>query len=207
MQSYSIYRMELYTNSLPILISERVTTTYSKLMEDMSKQNLGIFQKLYENIIQPNLGLSILVSLILIFLIWRYISFRNNKKEQFQRKLGTTLKGYPNRVRYFSGMDSPNERIARPTFNPSIPIQKQQSYVNYLPDTIPVNHNGKFVNNVQEMQYTAPANNANTFQYTGPFYDTGENGVSDDMYDGFVEYNKQNLLEFDDILSEKINIV
>lgn len=207
--------MELYTNSRPILVSERVTSSYNKMITDMTIQNTNIFRKLFDNIIYPNLGLCILILSILVFLIWRYWNVRS-KKEKFQKnQIDVNIRNptyvsentqYNPSIQYFGGMDHPQERIARPVFNPSVPIDKQQSYVNYLPDTIPVINDGQYVNNVQEMPYTSPPDNLNSFQYTGPCYRAGENGVSDDMYNGFVDYNKQNLSDYDDILGEKINV-
>jgi len=107
-------------------------------------------------------------------------------------------------LKTFGGMDHPKERIARPVFNPSIPVSKQQSYVRYLPDEIPVVRNGKFVDNVQELPYDAPPNNPNQFQYSGPFYNVSANGTSDDMYGGFIKLNETNLENLNDIYEQKI---
>lgn len=206
--------MELYTNSHPILVSERVTSSYNKMITDMTLQNTSIFRKLYDDIIYPNLGLCILIFLILVFLIWRYWTVKSNK-EKFQKNHCVNIKDpiyvsentqYNPSIQYFGGMDHPQERIARPTFNPSIPINKQQSYVKYLPDTVPVINNCSYINNVQEMPYTSPPDNLNSYQYTGPCYRAGENGVSDDMYNDFVEYNKQNLSDYDNIIDGRINL-
>jgi hypothetical protein len=101
-------------------------------------------------------------------------------------------------------MDAPNERIARPILNPSIPISQQHSYVNYLPDEIPVNVNGVMVNNIAQMDYTAPNYNRNTNQYSGPYYSSMNNNVSDDAMRDFRNSNKQNLMEYDDLLDQKI---
>lgn len=202
--------MELYTNSHPILISDTVINSFNKMVEDIAKENSSIFTKIYENVIYPNLAVFIIIAFIIIFLLYRYFTHKN-KKEPFnkthERKTEpTNTSEYARGVRTFGGMDSPMERIARPTFNPSIPIHQQQTYVNYLPDEIPVRVNGKLVDNVHEYPYDAPNDHPNVIQYTGPFYRASENGMSDDMYTDFVESNKQNLMEFDDLIQSKVNL-
>lgn len=204
--------MELYTNSHPILVSDNIVSTYTKLIDNVTKQNTNIFSKIYENYIVPNWGVCIVIVLICVFLLWRYIKYRNRERfndNNTNTKANATKTQYPTIAtgNPFADISMDfNERIARPTFNPSIPVNKQQSYVNYLPDTVPILDDGQFVTNINNMPYTAP-NNFNSFQYTGPFYRMGDNGISDEMYNGFVERNKQNLMEYDDLLGDKINIV
>jgi len=193
--------MELYTGSHPVLVSDIVASSYNKLVTEMTKQNRSIWDKIYDDIIYPNIGLFIIVVCVAIFLLWRYIV--HSRKEKFVQDKTE----YQPNVRMFGGEDASDERIARPIFNPSIPIQKQESYVKYLPDEIPVNQNGEWVDNVQDMPYNAPSFNPNSYQFTGPYYHASENGLSDDGYSEFVNYNKQNLVDYDNIIGDKINII
>lgn len=198
--------MELYTNSRPSLVSERVSSAYNKMINEITAQNTSVMSKLYDNYIHPNLGVFILIAIIVIILGLRYFYVRGNK-ETFQKN-HNIVNAQPqlDNCTYFGGMDDPLERVARPTFNPSIPICEQRSYVNYLPDTIPVNVNGNYVTNVANSNYVVPQHTTNNFQYAGPYCNTHEQNISDDMYKNFVDYNKQNLNEYNDILGEKINV-
>ena len=196
--------MDIYTNSVPLLISERVSGTYKKLLNDMTTQNTSLFRKIYDDYVHPNIGVCLIISLIVIFLIWRYVSVRKNREKFGQNIIRREIAD--DNYNGFSGMDDPNERIARPILNPSVPINRQTSYVNYLPDSIPVINNGQFINNIQEHQYDAPPIMEGKYQYSGTYYKGGENGVSDDMENPFVEYGKQNLIDYNDIIGDKINI-
>lgn len=213
--------MEFFTNSQPSLISDKVVSSFDKMIKDMSEQNSSVFYKFYENVIYPNLGISILILLIILFLVYRYFTFKKEKKimetEKFNGNTNENTKNIysSNDGRYllkkFDDVEPINERIARPTFNPSIPISKQQSYVNYLPDEIPVRVNGELVDNVSrvnmqgnEIPYYAPQNEPNNIQYTGPFYNASQNGLSDDMYKEFVSQNQQNLNDYNNILQQKM---
>lgn len=203
--------MELYTNSQPILIGEHVTSLFNHMFDNIETNNKNIFEKIYDDVIHPNIYIFAIIAMIVCFLMYRYFKHTKPRNELYDN---TTINN-PNKtwlseddqyirgVRVFGGMDHPKERIARPTFNPSIPISKQQSYVNYLPDEIPVDVNGQLKNNILPMEYIAPQNNSNNIQYGGPIYKSGENGLSDDIYRDFVDSNKQNLMEFDDLLQQK----
>ena len=123
---------------------------------------------------------------------------------------------YMRELHNFGGMDDPRERIARPTFNPNIPINQQESYVDYMPDRVPVRVNGKLTGNInaRRLPYDAPQDNPNNFQYSGPYYRGGNgsgngnhNNLSDDGYAGFVDANSQNLMEFDDLINSKVNLI
>lgn len=202
--------MELYTDSRPSLISERVAHTFDKMISDLKMQNRNVITRLYEDIICPNIGLTIAIVIILIFLIYRYYH-NKHKSENFNYIMSSNGKHQlgimnANERNKFGGMDDFNERIARPTFNPSIPVSNQQSYVNYMPDQIPLLLNGELINNEQSNNYNVPMNDVNRYQYTGPFYRSGENGLSDDAYKEFVEYSNNNLNDYNEILQQKINI-
>lgn len=198
--------MELYTNSKPLLISDNVSSSIDNMITKMMNENKSIFQKLYDNVIYPNMGLCIIILLIVVFLLYRYYKHGNTQQENFREPIDL-YQPNPGRIKLFDpDFDNPNVRIARPTFNPSVSFKKQTSYVNYLPDEIPVNVNGKMTNNIQKQEYPAPEQREKEIQYGGPYYQAGQNGISDEMYNGFVEANQQNLFEFDDLLNDKINV-
>lgn len=193
--------MELYTNSQPTLISDKVVDSFSKMIKEISDQNTSIFRKIYDNVIYPNLSIFIVVMLIIIFLLYRYFTYVDDKPIKQTETFSPN--NIPPRRRIFDEVEFPNERITRPTFNPAIPVSQQQSYVNYLPDEVPVRVNGELVDNTQDINYYAPPNNPNTFQYSGPYYKASENGLSDDMYKEFVSQNNQNLSDLNDIIRQK----
>lgn len=194
--------MEYYTQTQPTLISDKTANYFNQTIYKLNTSNQSIFRKIFDNIIYPNLGSIILLLAILIFLYYRYRS--NNE--------------------HFGGMDSPKERIARPTLNPYYPVSEQKSYVNYTPDQIPVYIDGNLVNNIQyeDGQYDTvklqphPPTSDNVLasepeageqvQYAGPYYHGLSNDVSDDMNLNFVKASQENLNEFDTLLKHKVQM-
>lgn len=193
--------MDFYSRTPPNLVSDKTLNMFNQALDKIAKENQSIFRRFYDNIIYPNLGLCILLVIIVIFLLYRYYKYHHE---------------------HFGGMDSPNERIARPTLNPYYPVNEQNSYVNYLPDQIPVFVDGKLTNNIQykEGQYDTVnlsphypyADNSviptepetSSIQYAGPYYHGLSNDVSDDMHLDFVKAGQENLNQFDKILKQKV---
>lgn len=205
--------MELYTNSQPILIGERVTNLFNSMLENIKMENRSIFGKFYDDYVCPNISIIIVIILFIWFLM--YMRKRKSKMtENYNNIINKSIDPimvsendqYVRGLRVFGGIDHPKERIARPTFNPSIPVSRQHSYVNYLPDEIPVDINGQLQNNVIPMEYIAPNNNTNNFQYGGPIYRLSDRNTSNDMHNNFVDANKQNLMEFDDLLQQRTDV-
>ena len=75
--------MNIYTNSKPTLISHNVNKIYDKMIEEIHNQNRSIITSIYDNFIYPNLTLITIVTLLGIFLYWRY---SNNKRENFNNR-------------------------------------------------------------------------------------------------------------------------
>lgn len=203
--------MDFFTNSKPMLITDKINNTFNKMITDLNSENIGICHKIYNNIIYPNLTVFVVILLLILYLLYRYYTYKKiislNEKSNLNEKFKNTEmqnNGIKEYTTMFSDFDNPNERIARPTFNPSIPISKQTSYVNYLPNEINVINNGKFIDNVDDVKYPAPQKHDVEFQYSGPYYQIAENGLSDDMYKEFVSQNKQNMEDLDNILEQKI---
>lgn len=201
--------MSYFTNSRPSLISDQMRITLEQNMEKARKQGMTWTQRFYENVIMENKLFCFIIIALICFLIYLYVK-KNIWNEPF---MNTVRAPYPNNNSYadqyvqphslqFGGMDSPNERIARPTFNPYYSVDTQQSYVNYLPDQVPVISNGKMIDNVEDMPYTAPVQH-DTYQYSGPYYRNDNNIVSDDLYQGFSQANINNLDQFDELIRQK----
>lgn len=186
--------MEYFTRSHPVLISDKLSSTLEHTIEEIKKNNPSISHNFYENIILPNKGVFIVLLIIAILLLYRYFK----RQENFETD--TPNPDYANYTN-FSGMDLPNERIARPTFNPSYPVAEQTSYVNYLPDHVPVNVGGLWKNNVQNQSYVAPPLH-DECQYSGPYYRGTSTIVSDDGYQEFAQANATNLDQFDELLRQ-----
>lgn len=200
--------MELYTNTHPILISERIASTYDRLTSNMHNQNVSLVEKMYDDIVRPNIGLIIIILIVVIYLGWRYVQMKK-KKELFVSRNTDNVSNMS--TDGFGGIDDPKSRIARPVFNPSIPITHQTSYVNYLPNQIPVMTDPSthtMSTKYDEIPNDYAAQNetgSNSIQYTGTYYKNSENGVSDDMYNGFVKQNHDNLMDYNDILGARIS--
>lgn len=186
--------MEYFTRTHPVLISDKLSSTLEHTIEEIKKNNPSISHKFYENIILPNKGVFIVLLIIAGLLLYRYFK----RQENFEDKPNPDYANYTN----FSGMDAPNERIARPTFNPNYPVAEQTSYVNYLPDHVPVNVDGSWKNNVQPQSYIAPPLH-DDLQYSGPYYHGTSTIVSDDGYQEFAQANATNLDQFDELMRQK----
>lgn len=183
--------MDFFTGTHPVLLSEKTIERYNKLIEEINGSNTSFLKKIFNSVIYPNLGLIIVIIIIISFLYYRY----RTKKETF------------------GGMDMPNERIVRPTFNPYYPTGTQNSHVNYLPNEIPFNVNGKLVNNTKQ-DYDPGVIYMNNWKemenmptYTGPFYSGTSQNMSDDLYKDMIDTNTKNLFEFDDLVGEKDKII
>jgi hypothetical protein len=185
------------------------------MITDVTNNNKPFLRKLYDNVIYPNIYIVIVIAIIIGVLVYRYYQHKKEKPSNETKSASkeqltnvdieeTEDAQYTRGLRPFGGMDDPNERIARPTLNPSIPISRQRSYVNYLPDEIPVIKNGMYQNNVKNMNYLAPNYNPNNYQYSGTYYNTANNNLSDDVYNDFYESSKQNLMEYDDLLGQSM---
>lgn len=75
--------MELYTDSHPALVSDRVIEYFDKFVENMQFENKSFFQKLFDNVIYPNWGIWLVILSIIIFLVYRYYYY--GKKEKFEK--------------------------------------------------------------------------------------------------------------------------
>lgn len=115
---------EYYSNSKPFLTNNNTIKQFEhillpkKTLYDNSVQNiLGGF---YNSYISPNIFFLILLGILVIFLFIRY--FFIDDQEDFLMDL--SIDQDINKINF------------RPTLNPSLPLETQNSYVNYLPDTI-----------------------------------------------------------------------
>lgn len=202
--------MEPYTNSHPNLINELTLRKFNSMFDELEQKNKSIWNKIYDTIIYPYLGVFIILLIIGILIIIQYFKTRTSKKQgqqQSPKEPFDEIPEYVGGLRNFDGMNNPNERIARPTFNPSIPISEQESYVNYLPDEVPIIKNGRLVDNVKQMPYNAPKYHPNTYQYLGPYYRVpNKSDLSDDMFSGFIDLGQKNLDDYDEILGNKISV-
>jgi hypothetical protein len=208
--------MEYFTNSKPTLISDKTVTMYKKMIDDITYENSSIFKKIYDKIIYPNLGLFIIIIIIVVVLIYMYKrhreNFSNNHNNHNNHNRHSKMLIDPMDENKFMAIDHPRERIARPTFNPYYPVAQQVSHVNYLPDQIPVQLNGGFINNTGNTDYDPTAYYANEYEknennpiYSGPFYSGSSinGGVSDDSYKNFVSANANTLDEYNTIIGDK----
>lgn len=170
--------MDFYSGTIPNLISDRIKNSMDGLSHVTGGSN-DMFKKVYDDYIKPNLFLLILICIIGLFLYYRYTS----KQESFDEKL----------------MD-------RPIFNPRVPVSRQKSYVNYLPDQVPVRSKGELVNNVGSDIVIDPEYTPNHSQFTGPTYRTTGDIVSDDTIIDFVLMNQQNVTDFNSMVDQRTNI-
>lgn len=208
--------MEYFTQSRPNLISDKLSGTLEHTLDELRKKNPSVSHHFYENIFLPNKNVFIAIFIIGCILLYLYCTRRekfaqiNSNTQIIEATLsspnnltsGSIIN--PNFGNYstFSGMDDPNSRFARPTFNPYYPVSQQTSYVNYLPDHVPVNNEGMWKNNVSTESYIAPPLHQE-IQYSGPFYRGNNTVVSDDGYQSFAQLNNDNLNQFDELIRQK----
>lgn len=202
--------MELFTNSHPSLITNEVTSKIDTIITDISKGGSSIFRTMYDKIIYPNLTLIILIIILIIFLIYCYYSEKNMANEPNKNIKNEQYENVNRRDRadtLFDGKYNQSEQFIRPVFNPTKSINEQESYVQYLPDDLPINIDDQIVRVHDDRQYSPPPNDyRNPIEYKGPQYAYGKMGVSDESNRKFVGAAEQNLFEFDDLLGDKIEL-
>lgn len=208
--------MELFTDSKPSLIGDKVTQMFDMMLKDARMKNKNLLNKFYDNIIYPNLGIFIIILIILGFLSYRY--YTHGKQQNILQENNNRRHSNSNREKFFEGetqfvrglntfggMDGPKEKMIRPTFNPTISVSQQESYVNYKPDEIMVNVGGTLKNNVKYSSYDTPQTTPNDFQYRGPYYRgvSPTSPISDDMLSEFIDIGQKNIIDYDYMIGEK----
>lgn len=113
-----------FSNSNPILTNIKTVKNMEQLFlikDPLKEQSLGnVFNSFYQNVIEPHIFVLVLFGILILFLVIRYCYMEEDKKKE----------------------------NFRPTFNPSLPIDVQQSFVRYMPDEVPVIvPNGNLVDN------------------------------------------------------------
>lgn len=123
-----IFIMNTYfSNSNPVLTNIKTVKNMEHLFlikDPVKEQSLGsVLGSFYQNIIEPNLFVLLLFVVLILFMLFRFYYMSDDFKEEEQEDF-------------------------RPTFNPSLPIKSQQSFVRYMPDEVPViAPNGEYVTN------------------------------------------------------------
>ncbi len=157
--------MDFFSGSVPNLISKRSIKNIEKIANIKNPiKEVSIFDSInsfYNNFIEPNIFILSMLFIFIIFLIYKYYAKNNITKNQYN----------PENIENFRAM-----------FNPNLPIDIQNSYVNYLPDKIPSTIDGELVSyddlvKKEEPEYRYPPfieNTENRDIYTGT-YNTYQN--------------------------------
>jgi hypothetical protein len=111
----TIINDNFFSNSKPNLINNKIKKNMEKLFSNSIKKGgdkQNALSSFYENCIKHNLFAIIIIIVLLLFLICKYKSKNKNKKHKIREEF-------------------------LPTFNSYYPVNMQNPYVNYLPDTVP----------------------------------------------------------------------
>jgi hypothetical protein len=204
--------MEYFSRSRPVLVTNEMQHYFKRELEKAQELSMTWYKRFYDNFVAENKLLCFLILVLICVLIYLYL-----KKNVWKETYANVVKApYPVNNTFtddyvqphslqFGGFDGLNEKIARPTFNPYYPVNTQESYVNYLPEQIPVISNGTMIDNVKTMPYNAPKlqPSQTDIQYSGPYYRDDNVVVSDDLYQDFAQANVNNLDQFDELLRQK----
>jgi hypothetical protein len=190
------FNFDIFTNSNPNLINRSSNNKLIDLININTKRNL--FDDII-NFIFNNKLLIIVIIVIIIILIWRYKYVNKNKLENFLYDEGYEKDKNGNVIYTYDEMGN---IIARPVFNPNIPINSQHPYIKYLPD-----EHG--VNNLNSIDYINTSNIKNAYDvedndgniFTGPFYKNSNplSISSDDSNNDFRLANQNNLVDYEQL--------
>lgn len=201
--------MEYFSRSRPVLVTNEMENYFKRELDKAHKLSMTWYTRFYNNFVVENKLLCFLLLVLICVLVYLYL-----KKNVWKEPYANVVKApYPANNTFtddyvqphslqFGGMDGVNEVVARPSFNPYYPVSTQESYVNYLPDQIPVISNGQMIDNVKSMPYNSPKMQTE-HQYSGPYYRDDNVVVSDDLYQDFAQANVNNLDQFDELLRQK----
>lgn len=102
----------------------------------------------YTTYIQPNIFFIILSVLFLLFLYWKYETknnpdffenYQNNIKSKKQKKIEKKIKKIENLIEKIeSSSNNSNKSNFVANFNPSVPVSVQNSYTNFMDNTVPI---------------------------------------------------------------------
>lgn len=167
------YKFEYFSNTKPNIINPNIQSNFEDILKTTSKSydTVDYLGSFYEDFIKPNLFVLIMLLLIGLFLLYKYLDKqeRNDNKKEYEdyknigevdKLLNINKEKLESNLEKLSSEKNQNILIPelykesdyksfRPTFNPSLPIDRQQSFTNYLPDNIAVKYNNEFINNNQ----------------------------------------------------------
>lgn len=156
------YKFDYFSNTKPNIINQNIENNFENLLKNTSNKSYDTVDYLsvfYEDFIKPNLFMLIMLLLIALFLLYKYLekkekkeNFEENKKEDPVEEIKRSVKEsteMPSNILIPQLYKQDDYKSFRPTFNPSLPIDRQQSFTNYLPDNIPVKLNNEFINHNQ----------------------------------------------------------
>lgn len=128
--SFNIFENHIkFIDTQPSLISNN---TLNQLNELIHVKSLTLSEKIIQ-LLKTYWYIVVICIILLIIFIWRYKKIKKNKEKFF-----------------YDDLDKLNENIAIPTFNPYLPIEKQNSYVRYLPNE---SFKGAINNNINNIDY------------------------------------------------------
>lgn len=206
-----------YSNTKPSLVSN---TTNNKLIKNIISSKQNNTSSIITGFIREHLVIIIVVIIICIILAWRYkIQQKKIKTEDFMYDEGYERDNNGNLI---YTRDNINSIMTRPTFNPSIPVEMQESYTRYLPDEVNNMEGINSMNDIQGSPYIGTSdmigpyevlddiqyNNSPRIINKGPFY---RNAIIDPMNVSdinnlkFREANNTNLANYNEIIRSKNN--
>lgn len=150
-----------YSGAVPNLLNNKTLDSLNKVVTGEGVNMLTQQEHLsniYDEYIAPNMIFFILIGLFILYLAYMFYAKQN---EDFT--------------------------VFRPSFNPSVPVNKQQTFVDYLPDNDRVNSYVKPQKQVYKLEPPpSPPKHDHDFDYTG---------LTSDYYPTGNEFNEANFWE------------
>jgi len=196
------FKFDNFTNTNPNLINY---TTNDKLVKLISINTKTSFLDNFKKFINDNITLIILLLIIVIVIYWRYKYVQKHKVEKFLYDEGIERDDNGNLIYTYDEMGN---IIARSTFNPNIPLNKQNSYVRYLPDEFVKGASADRLNGVNYINTSNINNDYDVIEdgyentprvvHKGPYYKNANPQAinSDDNNEYFRKANHNNLVNY-----------
>ena len=139
---------DFFSDQNPDLINKKTMASFQKILTKRVTITGEVtwsdyVYNVYDSYVKPNAFFIIVLILLIAFLVYRYWSKSHSLNEPLDSMGSLSSLTGP-----ITGPDECKVLIDEsplPTFNPYYPVSEQNSYVNYLPNTIPLYSNGRDV--------------------------------------------------------------
>ena len=220
--------MQFFSKQTPNLINDTIKKQVHKIIKKKTISKYTISEKIshlmsymYEHCIQKNLGLVIIITIITLFLIYRYYN-KSPRSERYTSIVDDITSTITKHLKYDT----------QPSFDSLKSVSEQKEKVNYPPEPLPINLDGTVTlqkdlyptqefpilntpnynyNNVYEYPsrnyYTGvynPYQNAQDTNIVNPLgYPNDFNSKTGEFVGQMTDYNKQNMINYQNIIDQQ----